>query len=319
MRATRATASAKRPHVNPPGDADAAEVKESRAEPLRRKERGGLAPFLKWAGGKRSLLPSLLPLVPSAIDTYYEPFIGGGALFFELARQGRFARAKLGDQNEELIRCYVAIKRDVSEVIKTLEGLRYGEEAFYEVRDRNPAGLTDAARAARTIYLNRCGYNGLYRVNRAGEFNVPFGHHRNPRLVHPERLGLVSAALQKADLVVGDFETLVRAAGPDDFVYFDPPYVPVSATANFTAYARDGFAAPDQERLAHLLRGLGERGVKALLSNSDCLTTRRLYRGLPRVRVDVRRTINSNATKRGPVSELIVRSFAYPCRPRAKG
>lgn len=276
-------------------------------------ERGGLAPFLKWAGGKRSLLPHLLPLVPRSIETYYEPFIGGGALFFELARLRRFRRAKLADRNDELIQCYAAIKNDFRKVVGALEKHRYDETAFYEVRDLDPTTLSDARRAARTIYLNRCGYNGLYRVNSKGKFNVPFGFHRNPRLVQPERLQLVSEALQNADLVVGDFESVVAGAGAADFVYFDPPYVPVSATANFTGYARLGFTADDQGRLAALLRGLREARVAALLSNSDCALTRRLYRGLPLKAVQVRRAINSNAGKRGPVSELIVRSFGYSC------
>jgi DNA adenine methylase len=277
------------------------------------RERGGLAPFLKWAGGKRSLLPQLLAFVPPKIKTYYEPFIGGGAVFFELARLGRFKRARLADHNEELIRCYAAIKRNVAEVVRALDEHRYDEEAYYRVRELDPDKLSDPARAARTIYLNRCGFNGLYRVNKSGRFNVPFGHYVRPRLVQPERLRLVAEALQNADLEAGDFETAVAGAGRGDFIYFDPPYVPVSPTANFTAYARLGFAATDQARLAKLLRRLGKSGVTALLSNSDCAETRRLYHRLPIVAVDVRRSINSDITKRGPVSELIVRSFSYPC------
>ncbi|MEO8213377.1 MAG: DNA adenine methylase [Myxococcales bacterium] len=276
-------------------------------------ERGGLAPFLKWVGGKRSLLPQLLAFIPPKIKTYYEPFIGGGAVFFELARLGRFQRARLSDSNEELIRCYAAIKRDVTRVVSALEKHHYDEEAYYRVRELDPAKLSDPECAARTIYLNRCGFNGLYRVNQSGRFNVPFGQYKKPRLIQPERLRLVAAALQNAHLEAGDFETMVAGAGRGDFVYFDPPYVPVSPTANFTAYARLGFAGADQERLAALLRRLGKARVSALLSNSDCAETRRLYRGLPLSAVDVRRSINSDITKRGPVSELIVRSFSYPC------
>lgn len=276
-------------------------------------ERGGLAPFLKWVGGKRSVLPQLLARVPARIKTYFEPFVGGGALFFELARVGRFDKARLSDCNEELIQCYRAIKKDFRKVVAALEKHSYGEATFYAVRDLDPKKLTDFERAARTIYLNRSGYNGLYRVNSKGRFNVPFGHYRNPRLVHPERLELVSQALQKAQLTVADFQETVISSGPDDFIYFDPPYVALSPTANFTAYARLGFGEADQARLAGLLRGLGERSIRALLSNSDCTTTRRLYRGLPVEDVQVRRAINSNAAKRGPVSELLVRSFDYPC------
>jgi DNA adenine methylase len=272
-----------------------------------------LAPFLKWAGGKRSLLPRLLPLVPRSIDTYYEPFVGGGALFFELARLGRFRKAKLADRNEELIQCYAAIKRNHEQVVRELETHSYDRDAFYAVREQDPAKLTDSKRAARTIYLNQCGFNGLYRVNQSGRFNVPFGNHRNPSFVRPDLLKSVAAALQNAELIAGDFEEVVAGVTPADFVYFDPPYVPLSATSNFTAYARDGFNAEDQIRLATLLRRLGKNRVPALLSNSDCPVTRDLYRGLRPKAVDARRAINSNAAKRGPVSELIVRSFSYPC------
>ena len=272
-----------------------------------------LAPFLKWAGGKRGLLPRLLPLIPKTIETYYEPFIGGGALFFELARQRRYRKAKLADRNEELIQCYAAIKRDYEQVVRALEVHRYDRDAFYAVREQDPTKLTDPKRAARTIYLNRCGFNGLYRVNKSGRFNVPFGNYRDPNFVRPDLLKSVAAALQNAELMVEDFERVVDGATPVDFVYFDPPYVPLSATASFTAYARDGFDATDQGRLASLLRRLRKRGVPALLSNSDCPVTRELYRGLRPKAVDARRAINSNAAKRGPVSELIVRSFSYPC------
>ncbi len=271
-----------------------------------------LAPFLKWAGGKRGLLPRLLPLIPKTIETYYEPFVGGGALFFELARLRRFRKAKLADRNEELIQCYAAIKRDYEQVVRALEVHRYDRDSFYAVREQDPAKLTDPKRAARTIYLNQCGFNGLYRVNKSGRFNVPFGKHHNPSFVRPDRLRSVAAALQNTELIVEDFEHAVRGATPADFVYFDPPYVPLSATASFTAYARDGFDAADQSRLASLLRRLGKTGVPALLSNSDCPVTRDLYRGLRPKAVDARRAINSNAAKRGPVSELIVRSFGYP-------
>jgi DNA adenine methylase len=270
-----------------------------------------LAPFLKWAGGKRSLLPFLLPLVPGRIETYFEPFLGGGALFFELAKLDRFRKAVLADTNDELIRCYRAIQHDVAGVIRALARHKYNQQHYYKVRDQNPALQSDSDRAARTIFLNRSGYNGLYRVNRAGEFNVPFGRYQRPRLVDVNRLQLAAGALQKARLVVADFEKVVTGAQPDDFVYFDPPYVPISRTSSFTAYAQSGFSSADQTRLAELLRRLGQAKVKAVLSNSDCPTTRDLYRGLRPMTVNVRRAINSNAARRGPVSELIVRSFAY--------
>ena len=275
------------------------------------------APFLKWAGGKRSLLPRLLPLIPRSMETYYEPFLGGGAVFFALSAAGPggappFRAAVLADRNEELIRCYRAVRDDVDGVLAALGRHRYDSDHYYRVRDMNVATLDDAARAARTIFLNRTGYNGLYRVNSSGQFNVPFGRYRSPRLADPPRLLLASAALARAELRVDDFSTVVAKARPNDFVYFDPPYVPVSATAKFTAYSEGRFGPPEQERLARLLRELGQGGVRALLSNSHCAATRALYRGLPTKKVEVRRAINSVASRRGPVTEILVRSFAYP-------
>lgn len=265
------------------------------------------APFLKWAGGKRALLPHLLELAPARIRTYYEPFLGGGALFFALARERRFERAVLADSNAELIGCYRAIQSNANAVIRHLERHPYDERHYYKVRDDlDPKNLSAPERAARLIYLNRAGYNGLYRVNRTGQFNVPFGRHRRPRICDPARLKAVAAALANVELVAGDFEPAVATARPGDFVYFDPPYVPISATSSFTGYAQKGFNLADQERLAALLRDLMGRGVAALLSNSDCPTTRSLYDGLHPRQVSVRRPINSVAGRRGAVGELLV-------------
>jgi DNA adenine methylase len=283
-----------------------------------------LGPFLKWAGGKRSLLPQIEPLVPRRIDTYYEPFVGGGALFFFLAGEEprRFRRAVLGDGNAELIVCYQAVKDDVEEVIRALVGHTYDQDHFYRVRALEPQDLSVAERAARTIYLNRTGFNGLYRVNSSGKFNVPFGRYKKLlQVCRPEQLRRVSQALRGDDveIVPGDFGAVVAGARRGDFVYFDPPYVPVSATSKFTAYAQLGFGLPDQERLAETLRRLGRREVPALLSNSDCAFTRKLYRGLDPIPVDVRRSINSVASRRGPVSELLVKSFGYSVLDAADG
>ena len=274
-------------------------------------------PILKWAGGKRSLLGEIRRYLPLKMNTYYEPFVGGGALFFALVSDdfaGRpFRRAVLGDANAELISCYRALRSDPSGVMHALGAHRDGEAHFYDTRAQNPAALSDAARAARMIYLNRNGYNGLYRVNRSGQFNVPFGKYATLRTVGTERLLAAARALQDIDLVVGDFEACVEAAGPRDFLYFDPPYVPVSATSDFTTYSEGGFGNAHQERLAALMRRLRRQKVRALLSNSDCPTTRALYKGLPMKQVEVRRSINSVAARRGGVQELLVRSFDYSC------
>jgi len=264
-------------------------------------------PFLKWAGGKRQLLPRILALVPPRVRTYVEPFLGGGAVFFALASQRRFERAVLGDVNGELINCYETVRDDVEDLIARLARLRNTPTAYYAIRRQQPERLEPAARAARVIYLNRCGFNGLYRVNSDGLFNVPFGRYARPKICDPERLRAASRALAGVELVRGDFKAVIgrRRLGPDDFVYLDPPYVPISKTASFTGYA-GGFSMDDQERLARLLRRLAATGVPGLLSNSDCADTRRLYAGLVFESLPARRAINSVASRRGPVAELLV-------------
>lgn len=268
-------------------------------------------PFLKWAGGKRQLLPRILALVPPRVRTYVEPFIGGGALFFALAAARRFERAVLGDVNGELINCYETIRDDVEAVIVRLSRLRNTPATYYAIRGQSPERLEPAARAARVIYLNRCGFNGLYRVNSDGVFNVPFGRYARPKICDPERLRAASRALAGVELVRGDFRAVLgrRRLGPDDFVYLDPPYVPISKTASFTGYA-GAFSMDDQERLAKLLHKLAGKGVPALLSNSDCADTRRLYQGLTIESLPARRAINSVASRRGPVAELLVQTRA---------
>jgi len=271
------------------------------------------APFLKWAGGKRQLLAHIEALLPERIDTYFEPFLGGAAVFFRLAAVGRFRRAVLADANPELVNCYKAIRDDVDGVIAELRKYRNERALYYRVRGRDPAKLSPAARAARLIYLNRCGYNGLYRVNSKGQFNVPFGSYRRPVICDEPRLRAAAAALRDVTIECDDFAATLAHVGRRDFVYLDPPYVPLSPTSSFTAYAARVFGAADQERLARTLHDLGTRKVPALLSNSDCRITRDLYRGFDDVqRVPARRAINSVGHARGPVDELLVRSFEYP-------
>ena len=285
------------------------------------------APFLKWAGGKRSILPEILPLIVDPgrrIETYHEPFVGGGAVFFALAALGSgaarpFRKAILADTNAELISCYSTVRSDVEGVLSALREHRDGEEYFYRVRDWAPEKLSPARRAARTIYLNRNGFNGLFRVNRSGRFNVPFGKYARLRTVSAERLRAASLALRHATLKVCDFEDCVAADRPSDFVYFDPPYVPLSRSSSFTAYGPQGFGEGEQRRLAEVLRRLGRGGVRALLSNSDCPITRGLYAGLPTIRVQVRRSINSVASGRGGVSELLVGSLPFSGQVGAGG
>jgi DNA adenine methylase len=271
------------------------------------------APFLKWAGGKRQLLGHIEALLPERIDTYFEPFLGGAAVFFRLAAGRRFRRAVLADANPELVNCYQAIRDDVDGVITELHGYRNNRAMYYRVRGRDPTKLSPTARAARLIYLNRCGYNGLYRVNSSGQFNVPFGSYRHPVICDEPRLQAASAALRNVEIGCDDFANTLETVGRRDFVYLDPPYVPLSATSSFTAYAARDFGTSDQQRLANMLRAFGRRKVPALLSNSDCRTTRELYRDFDRIdRVPARRAINSVGHGRGPVDEILVRSFDYP-------
>lgn len=280
-----------------------------------------MKPIVKWAGGKSRLLPALLPNVPKSIGTYAEPFAGGAALFFGLAgaaaiRLSKSARpwkrAVLNDQNEELVACYRAVQGDVEALLEALRGYRYDRDLFYEVRDRDTRGMSDVERGARLIFLNRTCFNGLWRVNAAGKFNVPFGRYTNPKIVDEERLRAASRALANVDLRVGDFAAVTRSLGEGDFVYFDPPYVPVSKTAAFTAYDKSGFGEAEQARLAKELRRLKAAGVRAMLSNADTPETRELYAGLRVSIVRVARPINSDTSKRGDTAEVVVTTWGAP-------
>lgn len=265
-------------------------------------------PLLKWAGGKRQLVEVILASLPKKIDTYYEPFVGGGAIFFALSAEGRFRRAVLSDQNRELIETYVAVRDDVDEVLGELSLLPHSEADYYRIRASAPRKA--ARRAARMIYLNRTGYNGLYRVNRSGQFNVPFGRYQAPNICDEGRLRSVARALTGVELRVSDFAHVLDTARRGDAVYFDPPYAPVSPTARFAEYHHVPFDAAAQARLADAFGALGRRGVAALLSNSDVTLTRELFGGFSLVTVPARRNINSKASARGPVSEILVSARA---------
>jgi DNA adenine methylase len=268
-------------------------------------------PIVKWAGGKSKLLGELLARVPSRVGTYVEPFAGGAALFFALASDGSrsFERAILADQNEELVACYRAVQKDVQGLIEALKGFRHDRDTFYAVRAESTEGKSDVERGARLIYLNHTCFNGLWRVNASGKFNVPFGRYENPRIVDEAGLRLASEALARAEILRVDFEKATAKLGPGDFAYFDPPYVPLSKTASFTAYAAGGFGPAEQERLCRVLRDLRARGVLGMLSNADTEGARALYRDFAVHTVSAPRAINSNAKKRGAVNELLVTSW----------
>jgi len=272
-------------------------------------------PFVKWAGGKKQLLAQFEPHFPAAFDRYLEPFAGGGAVFFYLYRQGRLdgRPATLIDSLEELINCYRVVQSQVADLIAALrdhEPHKQDRDYYYELRawDRSPdyARRSDVERAARFLFLNRVCYNGLYRVNRQGQFNVPFGRHRNPTICDEENLWAVHRALQGVTLLVGDFERCLDLAAPGDFAYLDPPYHPLSETAHFTSYTARDFGAQDQRRLARLFRALDRRGCHLMLSNSNTDLVRELYAGYEQVPILAARAINARATGRGAIGELLI-------------
>jgi DNA adenine methylase len=259
-------------------------------------------PFLKWVGGKTSLVPVLLDHVPAQYRRYHEPFVGGGALFFALAPR----RACLADSNAELIHAYTMVRDAVTAVLEALSRHVYERGHFEAVRALDPAVLAPAERAARFIYLNKTCFNGLWRVNRAGRFNVPFGRYRNPGFHDPDTLMRASEALRGAELRRAPFELSLERARPGDFVYLDPPYDPVSKTASFTSYTPDAFDWPDQMRLAEACTQLDARGVAFLLSNSATPRIRKLYRRFEQRIVRAPRHVSCKGGGRGLVEELLV-------------
>ena len=274
-------------------------------------------PFLKWAGGKSSLLKQYAPFFPQhRVRTYFEPFVGSGAVFFHLRGTGRAGSAHLSDINRELINLYRVVRDFPEELIEALQHHKRHHSRWYyyymRQQDREPGWRQQAGsveRAARLLYLNKTCYNGLWRVNRRGEFNVPMGRYNNPRILDEARLRAAARALAPARLSAASFDEAVDLAGPGDFVYFDPPYVPLSATSSFTAYTANGFGPDAQRRLAGVFRALDRRGVSVMLSNSDHPLVYELYRGFRIERVEARRHINSQGDGRGAISEVVVLNY----------
>jgi DNA adenine methylase len=284
-------------------------------------------PFLKWAGGKGQLLDEIDSRLPQElrngeIDNYVEPFVGGGAVFFHIAqRYDGIKRFYLFDRNNDLVNCYNSIKNDVNSLIAELQQLENKflplvkskrKDFYYEKRiefnsDRNPATL---------IFLNKTCFNGLYRVNRKDEFNVPFGDYKNPKICDTENLENVSQVLQKAEITYADFEESDEYIDKKTFVYFDPPYRPISRTASFTSYSKDDFNEDEQKRLARFCRQIDKKGVKFLLSNSDPKNEdpkdhffEDHYKGFKLARVKATRAINCKASGRGEINELIITNY----------
>ncbi|WP_206215001.1 DNA adenine methylase [Corynebacterium lizhenjunii] len=274
--------------------------------------RDNIKPLLKWVGGKRQLLPDIHAALPAeGFSHYVEPFLGGGAVLFSLLP----ARATVGDLNTELINVYLTVRDHVDELIGLLSTYPNEEKFFYDMRqlDREPsfAHMTAVERAARTIYLNKTCFNGLYRVNNAGQFNAPFGRYANPAICDEPTLRAVSAYLREQDIQFhnGDYAAVLATAGPGDFVYLDPPYDPVNPTSNFTGYQSGGFGRADQIRLKEACDDLDARGVRFLLSNSATDFIQQLYSGYRVEIVEATRAVNSVASKRGKVEEVLVRNY----------
>jgi DNA adenine methylase len=272
---------------------------------------------VKWAGGKTQLLDQLDSLYPPApsVNRYIEPFVGSGAVFFHVRELLQPGEAILADGNEELINAYSAIRDDVEKVIRhlVLHRKAHSKAHYYDVRGASRARLSEAGRAARLIYLNKTCFNGLYRVNSRGEFNVPMGRYDDPPILDAANLRAVSAALRRVNLKVAHFRETLGYARKGDFIYLDPPYHPLSATSSFTSYSvnggRSSFEASDQEELAGVFAALARRGCRVMLSNSDCPLIRRLYRGYDIRTVLARRSINSKAERRGRIHEVVVLDY----------
>ncbi|HFI0104699.1 TPA: DNA adenine methylase [Streptococcus suis] len=272
-----------------------------------------LQPFTKWTGGKRQLLPVIKSLMPDNYNSYFEPFIGGGAVFFELTPQ----KAIINDFNSELINCYRQIKDNPQKLIELLiEHQKNNSKDYYlELRSVDRDGrihtMTDTERAARIMYMLRVDFNGLYRVNSKNQFNVPYGRYKNPKIVDSELILSISQYLNKnnIEILTGDFEKAVEDVGAGDFVYFDPPYIPLSETSAFTSYTHEGFSYEEQVRLRDVFRKLDKKGAYVMLSNSSSPLVEELYKGFNIHKVEAIRTNGAKVSSRGKISEFIVTNY----------
>ncbi len=266
------------------------------------------SPFLKWAGGKTQLLRQMAPFFPRSFRTYFEPFLGGGAVFFRLQPK----RAILSDLNPELILAFQTVRDNPEELMTELDKhypKRNDPSHYYEVRALDPSRLRPVERAARIIFLNKTCYNGLYRVNSKGAFNVPFGRYRNPTLYEPDNIKAVHRALKGTIITAGGYHEVCEYAGKDDFVYLDPPYQPLSVTSSFTGYTVGSFNERNQNELSEDVKSMNQRGCKVMLSNSATPFVRSLYEGYHIEVVNAVRAINCKGTGRGAIDELLIMNY----------
>ena len=272
-----------------------------------------LKPITKWVGGKRQLLSELNEFKPHQFNTYFEPFVGGGAFLFNLAPE----KAVINDFNSDLVNLYRVVKRDPEKLLKVLENHAENNSKEYYLKlrelDRSDAidKLSDVEKAARILYMLKVDFNGLYRVNKKNQFNVPYGKYKKPNIANRENIISVSNYFNQSniDILNGDFEKAVENAKKGDFVYFDPPYVPVNPTSDFTSYTSEGFNISDQERLRDLFFSLSKKGVSVMLSNSDVELVRDMYKEANIHSVQANRFINSKSDKRGKIGEVIITNY----------
>ncbi|MBQ4546038.1 MAG: DNA adenine methylase [Oscillospiraceae bacterium] len=271
-----------------------------------------VAPIVKWVGGKRQLLDEITPLVPKRITSYCEPFMGGGAVLFSIQPK----KAMVNDLNGDLITLYEVVRDDVETLIEFLKKHENTEEYFYSIRDLDRdkeayKNMSKVEKASRILYLNKTCYNGLFRVNSSGEFNAPFGHYKNPNIVNEPVLRAVSKYFNESEIEFfnEDFEETLKKVKKGGFVYLDPPYDPVSDTANFTGYNKGGFDKSEQIRLKNCCDELNKRGVKFMLSNSATDFIKDLYKEYNIHIVKAKRAINSDATKRGEIEEVLITNY----------
>lgn len=273
--------------------------------------KNGVPSLVKWAGGKKQLLVQFEKFFPNKIERYFEPFVGGGTVaFFLLKNYPEIKKIYLSDINEELIMTYNSVKNNIDELISLLKEykLKHNKEFYYQIRSEDVKKLNSIQIAARFIYLNRTCFNGLYRVNSKGGFNVPIGSYKNPTICNEEDLREISKLLQKDDIKVSRFEQAVKAAKKGDFVYFDPPYYPLKKES-FTTYTKDNFLEKEQEELAEIFKKLDKKGCKVMLSNSDTEFIKKLYKGYNINFVKATRMINCDATKRGKINEVVITNY----------
>lgn len=273
-----------------------------------------LAPIVKWVGGKRQLLNKINPLIPKKITTYVEPFVGGGAVLFKLQPK----KAVINDFNSELINVYRVVKDNPKELLVLLEEYAKlnNEEYYYKIRklDRseNYAKMSEVEKAARIIYLNKTCFNGLFRVNQKGHFNSPYGKGNNPNIVNKSVILAVSHYFNKnnVNILEGDYKEVLKDLKKGSFVYFDPPYMPISKSSSFTRYTKNGFSQKEQIELKKECDKLNAKGIKFLLSNSNHPFIRELYQDYEIITVKAKRSINSNGNKRGEIDEVLVRNYS---------